>query len=225
MGTLVQYDKPDLPTVGAATAKANMIVIDDQTTYEIASTTVSRIKARRAEIDSMRKSIVDPINKAKDAVQAIFNPVLADYDAAEKVVKAKMVDYVNAQEDIRRKAQAEADRIAREAAAKAEKEAARLEKKGNTEAAAAVREIAAVTSAPVVAPLVAQVGGNSVRKVWKAKVTDWVALVKCVAEHPEYLSLFSFNQSVADKLFAATDGNLKIAGIEAYQDSVVAIRK
>jgi hypothetical protein len=225
MGTLVQYDKPDLPAVGAATAKANIICIDDQTTYEMASDVVVRIKTRRGEIDAMRKSIVDPINKAKDAVQAIFNPVLADYDAAEKIVKTKMIAYVNEQEEIRRKAQAEADRVAREAAAKAEKEAAKLEKKGNVEAAEAIREIAAVTSAPVIAPLVTQVGGNSVRKVWKARVTDLPAFLAALANHPEYHGLVTFNQAAADKLVSATNGNLRIAGLETYQDSVVAIRK
>lgn len=225
MNTVVKYDTPKLPDVGSATSHASRIVIDDQTTYEIASTAAKAAKARRDEIDGMRKSIVDPINAAKDAVQKVFNPVLADYDEAIRVIKTKMVTYVNEQAEIQRKAQAEVDRLAREAAEKAAKEAAKLEKKGKVEEAAAVREVAAMTTAAVVAPLVAQVGGNSVRKVWKCKITDWVALVKFVAENPDYLNLFSFNQSVADKLMAATEGKLKIAGLEAYQDSIVAIRK
>lgn len=225
MSTVVKYDTPNLPTVGYATEMASRIIIDDQTTYEIASTAAKAAKARRDEIDGMRKQIVDPINAAKEAVQNIFNPVLKDYDSAVSLIKTKMVTYVNEQAEIQRKAQAEADRVAREAAEKAAKEAAKLEKKGKIEEAAAVREVAAMTAAPVVAPLVTQVGGNSVRKVWKCKITDWVALVKFVAENPDYLNLFSFNQSVADKLMAATEGKLKIAGLEAYQDSIVAIRK
>lgn len=225
MNTIVKYETPKLPTVGYATEQASRIVIDDQTTYEIASTAAKAAKARRDEIDGMRKSIVDPINSAKDAVQAIFNPVLKDYDNAISVIKSKMVGYVNEQAEIQRKAQAEAERVAREAAEKAAKAAAKLEAKGKIEEAQAIREVAAVAAAPVIAPLVTQVGGNSVRKVWKAKITDWVALVQFVAAHPEYVNLFTFNQSVADKLMAATEGKVQIGGLEAYQDSIVSIRK
>ena len=225
MSTVVKYETPKLPPVGYATEMALRIVIDDQDTYEVASTAAKAAKARRDEIDAMRKTIVDPINAAKEAVQNIFNPVLKDYDNAISVIKIAMVTYVNEQAEIQRKAQAEADRVAREAAAAAEKAAAKLEKKGQVEAAEAIREIAAVAAAPVIAPLVTQVGGNSVRRVWKAKITDWVALVAFIAANPDYLNLISFNQSVADKLMAATEGKLRIGGLEAYQDSIVAIRK
>lgn len=224
MSTLIQYDTPKLPTVGSAQAKAAIVMIDDQTTYEIASDIVASIKGRRKEIDEMRKSIVDPINKAKDAVQAIFVPVLADYDAAEKIVKTKMISYVTEQEAIRIREQAEADRIAREAALNAEKEAAKLEKKGHVEAAEAVREMAAVASAPVVAPTVTQLGGNSVRKVWKARVTDKQAFVNAAANVEGLLTLVDVNQPALNKLGAATNGAMKIAGVEFYQESVMAVR-
>lgn len=224
MSTVVKYETPNLPPVGYATGMAARIVVDDQETYEIASIAAKAAKSRRDEIDGMRKQIVDPINAAKDAVQKIFNPVLDDYDSAIKVIKSKMVTYANEQAEIQRRAQAEADRVAREAAEKAAKEAAKLEKKGKVEEAAAVREVAALSVAPVVAPLVTQVGGNSIRKVWKAKVTDMAALLKYAADNPD-LNLFSFNQSAADKLMAATEGKMKIAGLEAYQESIVSIRK
>lgn len=225
MTTLVQYDTPNLPTLGSATAKANIVIIDDQTTYEVASEIVGKIKARRSEIEGMRKTIVDPINAAKDAVQKIFKPVLDDYDNAERVVKSKMVTYVTEQEEVRRRAQAEADRVAREAAAKAEKEAAKLEKKGNFEAADAVREIAAVTIAPTVAPTVTQVGGNSVRKVWKGEVTDMEAFVKFIALNPIYSNVLEVNATALNKWVAATDGKLEIPGLLVKHESVVAIRK
>jgi hypothetical protein len=225
MTTLVQYDKPDLPTVGSAAALAQRIIIDDQTTYEIASTEVSTLKARRAEIDGLRKGIVDPINKAKDAVQALFNPVLADYDAAERIIKGKMVTYVNAQAEIQRKAQAEADRVAREAAEAAEKAAKKLEKKGDVEAASAIREIAAVTSAPVIAPLVTNVGGNSIRKKWKARLVDKSKALAHAASNPAIDGIFDWDQGAADRYAAATSGKSVIPGVEFYEDSTVAIRK
>jgi hypothetical protein len=225
MNTVVKYDTPKLPVAGYATEMASRIIIDDQDTYEIGSIAAKAAKARRDEIEAMRKTIVDPINAAKDAVQKIFTPVIADYDNSISLIKSKMVTYVNEQAEIQRKTQAEADRLAREAAIAAEKAAAKLEKKGNIEMAAAVREVAAMAPAAVVAPMVTQVGGNSVRKVWKAKISNWVELVQFIAANPDYLNLISFNQGVADKLMAATDGKLKIGGLEAYQDSIVAIRK
>ena len=224
MTTLVQYDTPNLPTIGSATKKAGMIVIDDQTTYEIASDAVAKIKTRRKEIDGMRKSIVDPINKAKDAVQAIFTPVLADYDEAEKVIKRKMIGYVEAEEQARKIAQAAADKAARELAEAAEKKAAKLEAKGKVEEAEAIREIAAVTPAPFVAPTVEQVGGNSIRHKLVGEVTDKEAFVAFVAANPIYLNVIDINASQLNKWVAATDGKLEIPGLKVTKTSVVAVR-
>lgn len=224
MSTLVQYDTPKLPTVGSAQAKANIVVIDDQTTYEMASEIVNKIKGRRKEIDEMRKFIVDPLNKAKDAVQAIFVPVLADYDAAEKIVKTKMVTYITEQDAIRVREQAEADRVAREAALKAEKEAAKLEKKGHVEAAEAVREMAAVASAPVIAPTVTQVGGNSIRHKLVGEVVDKEAFVQFIALNSIYLNVLDVNQGALNKWLAATDGKLEIPGMKIRKDAIMAVR-
>jgi len=224
MTTVVQYEKPDLPVAGDAEHAAMRVIIDDQFTYELASKQAVAMKERRDEIEAMRKSIVDPINKAKDAVQAMFTPVTVGYDSAIRIIKAKMVHYVNEQAEKQRLAQAEADRIARAAAEAAEKAAAKLEKKGKVEEAEAIREIAAVAAAPVVAPMVEQVGGNSVRKVWKTKLVDLQALAAFIAEHPDYINLISYNQSAGDRLAAAVKGKIRIGGVQVYEDSIVALR-
>jgi hypothetical protein len=223
MSAIVKYETPDLPAVGTAQKLAANVIIDDQTTYELASQGVAALKTRRAEIEAMRKSIVDPINKAKDAVQAIFVPVLNDYDEGERIVKCKMISYVDGEDRKRREAQAAADKAAREIREAAEAAAKKAEKTDPV-VAQELREIAALTPPVYVAETVTQVGGNSIRKRWKATLVDLDELIRFVATHPEHRALLSFNQSAADKLVGATEGRLPIGGVTAAQVSGIAVR-
>jgi hypothetical protein len=205
--------------------QAMMLIVDDQVTYDIAIDTAKSFKNMWAVWEAKRKSYADPLNALKEQVQNDFMPILKGLTEAERITKNKALQYMAQQEEIRRKAQAELDRIAREAVIAAEKEAAKLQKAGKIEEAAAVRECAAVASAPVLAPAVTQSGGTGARKSWKGKVTDLAALVKCVAQHPEYINLIEIDQSALNKLAQATAGNLVLGGVEFYKDAVLAIRK
>ena len=222
---VVTYDKPDLPVAGAATRNAQVFVVDDQTTYDMATDHGRELKRRRDAIEASRVSIVDPINAAKTAVQNLFNPVLADYDAAIGVIKGKMLTYARAEEMKRAEAQAEADRLRREATEAAEREAKTLEKAGHTVEAAVVREIEAVTPPAYVAPTLVQTGGTSIRKKWKFRIVSQEKMIAYIAAHPEYLNCIEFKQSALDRLAATFEGQLVFDGGEAYRDDGVSLRK
>jgi colicin import membrane protein len=128
--------------------------IADQTTYETAVNYRKSIKKMESEIEAARKSIVDPLNKVKDAVQALFNPVKLRLDNSRRHVEGLIDAYEQAQarkqkeeeERLRKAAEAEESRLRkikeeqerswREKEEKARKEAAELEKAGKSEEAA-----------------------------------------------------------------------------------------
>lgn len=59
-------------------------------------------KSRSTELESKRKEITGPINQAKRAVDALFNPVIDLYEQAERTLKQKIADYTNRVEEQRR---------------------------------------------------------------------------------------------------------------------------
>lgn len=225
MTQVVEYQAPAFPIGNSFILQAQALIIDDQLTYDLAIDKAREFKVLAAEWETKRKSYADPINLLKSKIQDDFMPIINALKEAEAVAKRKAIKYVDDQAAAQRKAQAEADRVAREAAAAAERAAVKLEKKGDVEAAAAVREIAVLTPAAVIAPLVEQSGGTNVRKVWKAEVSDWVALVRFIAANPTYVSLLKFDEAAAARIAAATKGALKIDGVSFTQQSVIAIRK
>jgi hypothetical protein len=225
MSQVISYEAPALPIGNSFIQQAQALEVDDQVTYDIAIDTAREFKKLAADWEAKRKSYADPLNKLKEQVQADFMPIINALKEAETVAKRKAVAYIEEQEQVRRRAQAEADKLARIAAEEAESAAAKLEGSGDVEAAAAVREIAALMPAAVVEPLVEQSGGTNVRKVWKSEVTDWVALVKFIAANPTWVSLLKFDYSAADRLASATKGAAVIDGVTFRQESVLAIRK
>lgn len=151
-----------------------------------------------------------------------------------------------------REAAAERSRVEAEAAAeraRSEKEAQALRdqaaeavKTGDVEAAArletaaesrqeqaqmVVQELSQtkeLISAPTVEKTVPKVSGLSTRKVWKVEVTDKLAFVKYIAEHPEYLELIEPNTPAVNKLGLALKQACPLAGVRVYEDEQLASR-
>lgn len=95
------------------------------------------------------------------------------------------------------------------------------------EGAVAVQELAQtkeLISAPTVEKTVPKVSGISTRKVWKVEVTDKLAFVKYIAEHPEYLELIEPNTPAVNKLGLALKQACPLAGVRVYEDEQLASR-
>jgi colicin import membrane protein len=156
------------------------------------------------------------------------------------------------QQRLEREAAAERARVEAEAAvesARAEKEAESLrlqaqqaQQSGDVETAARLasqaesreeqgavvaQELAQtkdLISAPVAAKAVPKVSGISTRKVWKVEVTDKLAFIKYIAEHPEYLELVEPNTPALNKLGLALKQACPIVGVRVYEDEQLASR-
>lgn len=69
--------------------------------------------------------------------------------------------------------------------------------------------------------------GATIRKNYKARVTDMMALIRHVAAHPEYVNLLELNQAAADKLAKSLEQRLSkaIPGLDAWNDPSVSRKR
>lgn len=154
----------------------------------------------------------------------------ARLEEAARQERARLAQEAAARDAAARAEAAEIQRKADEAAAAGkQEEAARL----NAEAESRVEQGAAevmtlqMTSQLVTAPMSAAprvTAGVSTRKVWKVEVTDKLAFVRYIAEHPEFIDLVEPCMPAVNKIALALKANCPIAGVRVFEDSVIAAR-
>ena len=74
-----------------------------------------------------------------------------------------------------------------------------------------------------------KVAGQSVRKVWKARIRapyneHWPRVLAYLGANPQYANLAEPNTQAMDKLAKALESNFNIPGLEAYCETVLASR-
>ena len=196
----VAYEVPnqaDLLTEGeAAVNSANFmgVAIANDADCAAATAEMNACAKRLKELDALRKSITKPMDEAKKAVMALFNPVTEKYTQAVAIYKAGIADY-------RRRVEAEAmaARLAAEAAA------------------------ASIVATPIVAAP-KKIEGATVRKKLKAEVTDLAAYLHYVADHPELHATISVKAAALDRFIAATGGAVRVPGVAVHEETSIACR-
>jgi len=162
-------------------------------------------------ICAAEKKLAEPL---QEAVKRASQKILA-YDAAESAKAAK--------EAARRQADADAD--AARLRAKLEREAAHLK---TPELRAERLEQAAAVEAPIVqvAAVVPTVKGESTRSVWKAELTDKMALIAAAAgaNGAAAASLLAFSGTDASRFASATRGQVAVPGVRFYEEKQLAHR-
>ncbi|WP_284459711.1 hypothetical protein [Cupriavidus campinensis] len=155
---------------------------------------------------------------------------------AERVAREERQRIEAEARETARRAQEEADRIAKEAADAAAAgdaaKAAELQQQASDTAAAGAAqaetiamEAEMVTAAPMpVATAAPKVAGLSTRQNWKARLTDKMALIAFIAQHPEHQHLLDVNQSALNQLAKAQKDAMRLPGVEAYPDAVMSAR-
>lgn len=219
----IKYPAPSLPAATAATI-ARALVVDSQDMADYADKELLSVKEQWKTFEAMRKEIVDPINASKDAVQKLFKPVLDDLAAAEDVYKEHILSFRRQQEKLQREEQARLDEIARKERERLERQAVKAEEKGHTEKAVVLAQTAAVITAPIATSTFVQAKGQSIKKTWKGRVKDPLALAAAIVANPVFANLLGFDQGAIDRLAKAMEGNVPLAGIECYQEESIARR-
>jgi hypothetical protein len=172
-------------------------------------------EAQRAAEEAARKERARLAQEAAAAEAAAREKAAAERQAAEDARKAL--------ELAQRQGRAEDAMEMAEQAAMAEVRAEQAEQAGQAQAA----ELATLAGLTVAAPVVAaptKAKGQSVRRVWKGRITNKAAFVRACAENPQWLALVDVNEAALNQLAKALQENLSIPGVEAYSDAVLAAR-
>lgn len=226
--------------------------ITDAETYGLAAEELQAIKAKARQLEDQRTSITGPLNAATKAVNDLFRGPAGFLATAESVLKGKMLDWQRDQERVAAEAQrkaeeaaaaerqrladeaAAAQRVAQEQAAAAAKAAAEGDQQAAQLATTAAQRAAAeaqtaattaqlVVAAPVAAPAVKVAGISTAKKV-DFQVTDLVALVKHIAEHPELINLVAADSVKLRAYVRGLGLACALPGVRVFEDTVMSAR-
>jgi hypothetical protein len=213
--------------VAPVVARAAGVVVSTPEQYEDASGFLASIKGAQKRV---KEWFVEPVGNAHKAWKALTQrraDVLAPLEEAERAVKRKLVDYAAEQERIRAaeqaRLQAEADERARRKREAAEKAAAKLK-------TPELREQRLAEAATIAAPVVTvaadtpKVQGQSIRKVWRARVIDPHAAVEALLALPDWTTYIKVSQGELDRFAGRTKGAVKMAGIEWFEEAQMSSR-
>lgn len=207
-------------------ARADALTIATSEQWEAASEFLRDVKAMQKEIRDTMEPSVKSAHRTWQNLTALRKKWLDPVEKAERLVKGKMAHFVDEQE---RKQREEQKRREEEARRRAEEEklerAAYLEAKGQTEEAERVLEEPEVAPAiwtPAVEKPKAE--GIASRKVYRAEVVDFRALVTYALKH-DRLDLLLPNDSLLSELARQQHHALKIPGVEVQAETVIASRE
>ena len=248
---LVEYDRPNSQELVSHAndflEMAKTMVINSPSMYSLAAEELATIKGNIAALTERRMGITRKFDDLKKDIMDLFRPALDRLEEAKTYHQNGMITYNAEVEHIRKAEQdrleaivkAEKDQLKAEARAveaaaakaiseakgKAAKEQARIAAENAQEEADAIRMTAQVVVAAPATTVAPSAAGTSVRKVWKGKCTDKLALVKYIAEHPEYIELVGVDPMMLNSIARAQKENMKLPGCEAYQEAGITSRK
>jgi hypothetical protein len=212
------------------------ITIDSPMMYELAGVELVELQTALTAMNDQRFSITRPMDAAKAAVMNLFRSPTAILEAKIKAIKASMLAYTQAQQRIADEQKAALARQAQEQAQVAAQEHERaqaLMDSGNTEGVAealtkaeeahnrsvALQQTTGIVVAATAATNVPTVGGITTAEVWKARVTDPAALLRYIADHPEYLDWIEFKMTGLNDMAKSQRTELRIPGVEAFEEA------
>lgn len=214
------------PLVASATA----LVVSNQAESMNAQNLLKEIKAKAKAIGEKMHPPVEAAHASWKAALKLEQFFSVPFQEAEGIIKMKVIGYENEQERIRqneaRAAEAKRQELERKEREKLEAKAAAAAEKGNTEKAQALLEQAACVVIPPlpVLPPSPRVDGTAFRKVWKGEVVDMKALVHAISLGNAPLGLVMINQTALNNYAKAVQDMQKVAGVNIWQETQMAVR-
>jgi hypothetical protein len=222
----VALGQPDMALFGAAERAFNgavSIVIDSPLMLQAAAEDLRKIKGIASDLESARTGLKKPILEAGRAIDAFFKRPLTFCADAETKLKGGILTWNQEQQRKARDEQARRDEEARRERERLQVQASQLEAEGRHDEAESKLQLADVVTAPVV-QMAAAPAGLSTRKVWKADVTDPQALLRYLADHPEFEHFVSIELGAITKYAQATSGRVAVPGVAFRQEEQLAAR-
>lgn len=221
----LNYQLPDASALIAegedARDTAAFLVIVDEESLKTAVNEMNGMTSRVKALEKIRKSITSPMDVAKKNVMALFKPAIEGYQDGIATIKRAIGDYTLAQEKAAAEARAKAEALAAAERKALEQKAAEAE---SPEEAGAIQEAAAMVVAAPAPVATTKAKGMSTTKRLKGTVTDLVAFLRYVADHPELLGCVEVKAGALDRYIAATGGVVQIPGVTIKQEVIVSSR-
>ena len=205
--------------------RAALMMVRDVPEHEAALTAIRDLRSAEKRVEDAFGEPKSAAHKAHKAISELEKKILDPLVKARKVLGAKCDLYEG---EARRKAEEER-RAQEDAARRAEEErklldAIAAESDGNADEAEAI--LAEPVAVPVIPlrPAVAKVEGVSTRQAWRAEVCDLLALVRYVAEHPEWIGLVEPNGPALNALARSQRDAMAVPGVRAVAETIRAAR-
>jgi len=200
---------------------ARGLTITTHEDYNRGTDILKDIKTRVKAVKEYWKGPKEAANAAHKELVAKEAQMLKPLTEAESIIKKAMLAYTTEVERKRREAE-EAARKAREAEAKRlEAIAAQAEADGEEDTAEIMRDMAEAVPMPEVTAMEApKPKGVSVRKTWKARITD----PKLVPAYFDGYELREINVTMLNNLARWKEGQMEIPGVEFYRDETLSVR-
>jgi hypothetical protein len=218
------------------------IEIDSDEKYAQAAVSLAELKGTLTALDNMRKTVSEPLHKAKEANDAIYREPKQLIEAAVTKLTRSMIGYA---EEVDRKRQAEQARAEREAeetrqrlaaqAAQAAAEAGEAATLGDAAAAEeklqeadALEQGSNLVTAREVVIDKPKVAGTSTRYTYgatpPANNEERKAALKWFMDNPQFLNLVTFDMPGVNKLAVALKENFAIPGFKLEKKAGIATR-
>ena len=181
---------------------------------------LKKIKGVSGDLEAERTAQKKPILDAGRDIDSAYKAEIEPLTRAESYLKSAVLKYDQEQrrkaEELQAKLRAQAEEAARKEREKLAKQAEAAAAKGKDEKADELRDRAMNTLAfvPVIQTVETKTAGVSSREVWKYRITDPALLPR------EYLIP---NDALLSGFARSTKGNIPVAGVEFYAESVLAV--
>ena len=201
--------------------QAQTYQIVSNTDYEEAAGFLKRVKGAETEVKTYWKPAKDAAAKAHKEICEKEKAMLSVCESAERVMKTKMLTYSQKIEAERRAAEEQARKAAQEESDRLLAEAAKAEESGDTMGATVNYQMAEQMESvkPAVQVAKPKVQGISTKRVWKVRITD-------EAKIPSYVNGVCVREINTAKLLGLhrLNPNIKIDGVEFVQEETLAVR-
>lgn len=202
---------------------AKTLIITDDVSYQTATTTLKLISDRKKQVQNYWEGPKGSASKAHKDICAKEKEMLNPLADVESLLKKSMSLYTVKLEANRRAEAAALERKKQEERERFLNEAVDAEKIGDIASAETSLLMAEMVEDMVVAPVTSMMPkatGISVRKTWKARITD----DSKVPTHVIGVCVRPVDMSALNNLARMTKGTAEIPGVEFYEDANLAVR-
>lgn len=201
--------------------QAQAYTIESNEDYEEAANFLKRVKGAKKQIEEYWKEPIQKAFEAHKALTAKRQQMIGVCDSAEKEMKGKMLRYSQKIEAERRAAEEQARKAAQEESDRLLAEAAKAEKSGDTMQATVNMAMAEQMEAvkPAVQVVAPKVTGVSTKKVWKVRVDD----AEKVPAYANGICIRPVDERAIMQLHRLNP-NIEIPGVTFFQTEQLAVR-